>query len=101
MKNLKATLGAAAVTLVIGAAAMSFTMNDSKVNANDDHKKVLNTYYPVRTGPSTFSWQQINLNDYECVAGAAGCAGFNADTPPAPNTIPAGYTQTNMVLQPK
>lgn len=88
MKNFKLLL---ALAVVLGAGSAFTTAKDS----------TLNTYYPVRTSGSNFTWQQIDPADYNCVPGAAGCAGFQAETPPAANTIPSGYSATNEVRVPK
>ncbi|MEB0261821.1 hypothetical protein [Mucilaginibacter sp. 10I4] len=90
MKNLKQI----ALGLLVGAMAIGFS-----AFANANHK-LLNTYYPVKTTGSNFSWQQINPNDYQCVSGAAACSSYQSATPPADNRIPSGYAKTNQVLQP-
>ncbi|RKT01758.1 hypothetical protein [Chryseobacterium defluvii] len=94
MKNLRLTLGIAAIA--IGSfAAFSFTKVEKSEN------KALNTYYPVRTGATTFHWQMLNPNDYVCDEGGASCTGYQAASAPADNIIPSGYTKTNQALVPK
>ncbi|MDB5122415.1 MAG: hypothetical protein JWP94_544 [Mucilaginibacter sp.] len=90
MKNFKKI----ALGLMVGAMAIGFSAF-SNVTPNQ-----LNTYYPVQTTGSNFSWQQVNPNDYGCVSGTAACSGYQSTTPPADNTIPSGYITTNQVLKP-
>jgi len=89
MKNFKKV----ALGLTVGIMAIGFS---AFTNAKS---KTLNTYYPVQTSGTNFSWEQINLSDYKCVSGNAACASYQASTPPADNTIPSGYTKTNQVLE--
>ncbi|SHM58784.1 hypothetical protein [Chryseobacterium polytrichastri] len=94
MKTLKI---AVAALIIAGGTLGAFAFT----KAEKSDKKVLNTYYPVKTAGSSFTWQQLNPADYECVSGGAACAGYIATSPPADNTIPTGYTTTNHALQPK
>lgn len=89
MKHLKISLAAVAFFLTIGvvSAAKWATMDQQ-------------TYYPVKTGATTYDWEAINPANFQCVTGTAGCSGYTADAPPPANQIPAGYTANGKVLQP-
>ncbi len=92
MKNLhKLVLG-----LMVGAMAVGFS---SFTHAGNKVRKTSNTYYAVKS-PDGFSWRIVNPNDYNCDAGGAACAPYVANSAPADNTIPAGYTKDNMELVP-
>lgn len=89
MKRLKISLAAIAFFVTIGG------VSAAKIATMD-----LNTYYPVKTGTNTFDWETINPGNFECTNGAAACTSYQAETPPAPNTIPAGYIANGKVLKP-
>ncbi|GEM_PF-1903001 len=93
MKNLRLTLGIAAIA--IGSfAAFSFT----KIEKSES--KALNTYYPVKDANGTgFTWQMIDRSEYDCKPGSAACAAYQGASAPAPNTLPPGYTADGHVLE--
>lgn len=94
MKTLKI---AVAALVIAGGTFGAFAFTKAEKSDN----KVLNTYYPIKTGASTFHWEIVNPNDYNCDTGGAACAGYKATSAPADNIIPSGYTVNGMALVPK